>query len=143
MVATRAPKPHDNLNTKDSNQILDEEIQASLVKGRLSCAAAFKMAGKLNITPGMVGDKANELKIRIVNCQLGCFAVEKATRPGLAGLEIASALAEGLQAAMINQQLPCRAAFEAAGKLKVSRKQVGDAATKLNIRLIDCQLGCF
>ncbi len=137
------PGFNENLNIKDSNQILDEEIQASLVKGRLPCAVAFTITEKLDVAPRMVGDKANELKIRIINCQLGCFTVEKATRPGLDDLEIATALAERLQAAMINRQLPCSAAFEIAGKLKVSRKQVGDTATKLNIRLIDCQLGCF
>ncbi len=79
----------------------------------------------------------------MINCQLGCFDVEKATRPRLDDLEIATALIEGLQASMINHQLSCSAAFEVAGKLKISRKQVGDAATKLNIRLINCQLGCF
>jgi hypothetical protein len=136
-------KFNENLNIKDSNQILDKEIQVSLVKGGLPCVVAFKMARKLDVIPRMVGDKANELKIRIINCQLGCFDVEKATRSGLDNLEIVTALAEGLQAAMINHQLPCSAAFEVAGKLKVSRKEVGDAATKLNIRLINCQLGCF
>jgi len=142
-VETTTPGFNENLNTKDSNQILDKEIQASQVKDRLSCAVALKMARKLNVTPVMVGDKANKLKIRIINCQLGCFGVEKATRPGLDDLDIATALIEGLQAAMINHQLPCPVAFEIAGKLKVSHKQVGDAATKLNIRLINCQLGCF
>ena len=134
---------NENLNTKDSNQILDEEIQASLVKGMLPCAVALKMARKLNVTPVIVGDKANKLKIRIINCQLGCFSVEKATRPRLDDLEIATALIEGLQAATINYQLSCPVAFEVAGKLKVGHKQVGDAATKLNIRIINCQLGCF
>ncbi len=134
---------NENLNIRDSNPILDTEIQASLINGRLPCAVAFTLTEKLDVASRMVGDKANELKIRIINCQLGCFAVEKATRPGLDDMEITSALAEGLQAAMINQQLPCSAAFEVAGKLKVSRKQVGDATTKLNIRLINCQLGCF
>ena len=128
---------------KDSDQILDKEIQASLVNGRLPCAVAFNMARSLNVTPRMVGDKANELKIRIIDCQLGCFAVEKATRPALDDMEIATALAEELQVSMINRQLPCTAAFEVARKLKTSRKEVGDAATKLNIRLINCQLGCF
>ncbi len=141
-MAIRAPKPYNNLKAKDM-QILDEEIQASLVKGRLPCAVAFTITEKFDVTPRIVGDKANELKIRIINCQLGCFDVGKATRPRLDDLEIATALIEGLQASMINHQLPCPIAFEIAGKLKVSRKQVGDAATKLNIRLIDCQLGCF
>jgi hypothetical protein len=142
-VETTTPGFDENLSMKDSNQIPDKEIQASLVNGRLPCAVAFKMARRLDVTPRMVGDKANELKIRIIDCQLGCFGVEKATRPALDDMEIATALAEELRASMINRQLPCTAAFEVARKLKVSRKGVGDAATKLNIRLIDCQLGCF
>ena len=136
-METKTPGFNENLN------ILDKEIQASLVKDRLPCAVAFTITEKLDVSPRTVGDKVNELKIRITNCQLGCFAVEKATRPGLDNMEIAAALAEELQAAMIDRQLLCSAAFEVARKLKVSRKQVGDAATKLNIRLIDCQLGCF
>ncbi|MBU2609250.1 MAG: hypothetical protein KKF26_08030 [Chloroflexi bacterium] len=136
-METKTPGFNENLD------ILEKEIQASLVKDRLPCAVAFTITEKLDVSPGMVGDKVNELKIRITNCQLGCFAVEKATRPGLDNMEIAAALAEELQAAMIDRQLPCSAAFEVARKLKVSRKQVGDAATKLNIMLIDCQLGCF
>ncbi len=142
-METTTPGFDENLSMKDSNQIPDKEIQASLVNGRLPCAVAFKMARRLDVTPRMVGDKANELEIRIIDCQLGCFGVEKTTRPALDDMEIATALAEGLQASMINRQLPCTAAFEVARKLKVSRKGVGDAATKLNIRLIDCQLGCF
>ncbi len=136
-METKTPGFNENLD------ILDKEIQASLVKDRLPCAVAFTITEKLDVSPRMVGDKVNELKIRITNCQLGCFAVEKATRPGLDNMEIAAALAEELQADMIDRQLPCSAAFEVARKLKVSRKQVGDAATKLNIMLIDCQLGCF
>jgi len=136
-VETKTSGFNENLN------ILDKEIQASLVKDRLPCAVAFTITEKLDVSPRMVGDKVNELKIRIINCQLGCFAVEKATRPGLDNMEIAAALAEELQAVMIDRQLPCSAAFGVARKLKVSRKQVGDAATKLNIRIIDCQLGCF
>ena len=142
-METTTPGSNENLNNKDSNLILDKEIQASLLNGRLPCAVAFKMAGKLDVTPGIVGDKANELKIRIINCQLGCFDLEKATHPGLDKMEIAAALAEELRASMIDQQLPCATAFEVAGKLKVSRQEVGDAATKLKIRLINCQLGCF
>ena len=67
------PGFNDNLNIKDSNQILDKEIQASLIKGRLPCAVAFTTMEKLNVALRMVGGKANELKIRIINCQLGCF----------------------------------------------------------------------
>ncbi|MDP2157512.1 MAG: hypothetical protein Q8K68_07385 [Nitrospirota bacterium] len=41
--------------------------------GKLSCAVARKIAEDLNIPYKEVGDAANDLGIRIVNCELGCF----------------------------------------------------------------------
>jgi len=55
------------------DRTLEEEIQASLVNGRLPCAVAFKIARKLKVSPKQVGDMANKLNIKIVSCQLGCF----------------------------------------------------------------------
>ena len=52
---------------------LEMEIQASLVDGKLPCAVAFKIAKKLKVSPRQVGDTANRLNIKIMNCQLGCF----------------------------------------------------------------------
>ena len=58
----------------NTNRTLEEEVEASLVNGRLPCAVAFKLARKLKVTPKEVGEMANKLKIRIVSCQLGCFS---------------------------------------------------------------------
>jgi len=55
------------------NKALEEELKASLVEGKLPCAIAFKIAKKLKVAPKEVGDAANELKIKISSCQLGCF----------------------------------------------------------------------
>ncbi|HEY48448.1 MAG TPA: hypothetical protein G4O13_00200 [Dehalococcoidia bacterium] len=55
------------------DRTLEEEIQASLVNGKLPCAIAFKIAKKLKVSPRQVGDTANRLNIKIANCQLGCF----------------------------------------------------------------------
>ena len=55
------------------DRTLEEEIQASLVNGRLPCAVAFKIARKCKVSPKQVGDMANKLNIKIVSCQLGCF----------------------------------------------------------------------
>ncbi len=57
----------------DTNLTLEEELQASLVNGRLPCAVAFKVARKLKVSPRQVGETANKLDIKIVSCQLGCF----------------------------------------------------------------------
>ena len=52
---------------------LEQEMRASLVDGKLPCAEAFRIAKKGGVAPRDVGDKANELNIKISTCQLGCF----------------------------------------------------------------------
>lgn len=52
---------------------IGDEIRASLVDGKLTCAVAFGIAKKLKVSPRQVGDTANELGIKIATCQLGCF----------------------------------------------------------------------
>jgi len=52
---------------------VEQKIKASLVNGKLSCALAFKIAKEMKVSPREVGDAANRLKIKIGNCQLGCF----------------------------------------------------------------------
>ena len=64
----------DNEPTVDNTeQMLENELKASLVDGRLPCAMAFKIGRKLKVNPRKVGDMANGLNVKISNCQLGCF----------------------------------------------------------------------
>ena len=50
------------------------QIQAAAPNGRIPCAAAFKLAEELGITRSRLGDLLNELNIKIIQCQLGCFS---------------------------------------------------------------------
>ena len=52
---------------------LKEEMLKKAVNGRLSCAAAREVAEKLSLPYKEVGIAANELGIKIKDCQLGCF----------------------------------------------------------------------
>lgn len=56
---------------------MNKELHAELSKkardNKIPCAAAMKIANKLGITFKEVGSAANELGIKIKNCQLGCF----------------------------------------------------------------------
>ncbi len=61
------------VKNKHMNRILEEELKASLVDGKLSCAVAFKIARKLEVSPKQVGEADNRLNIKIASCQLGCF----------------------------------------------------------------------
>jgi hypothetical protein len=55
------------------DRTLEDEMRASLVDGKLPCAEAFRIAKQLKVAPRDVGDKANQLNIKISACQLGCF----------------------------------------------------------------------
>jgi len=56
---------------------MKEELKQEMLKraadGKLSCAVARKIAEDLDVPYQDVGDAADELGIRIKNCQLGCF----------------------------------------------------------------------
>ena len=48
-----------------------------------------------------------------------------------------------IQDSLVNGKLPCAVAFKIAKKLKVSPREVGDTANRINIKIMSCQLGCF
>ena len=52
---------------------LKNKIRAAAVEGKIACAAAFKLAEDLKISRQEMGDLLNELRIKIIQCQLGCF----------------------------------------------------------------------
>ena len=50
-----------------------EVVKMEAPEGKLSCCRALQLAEKLEVSPSDVGRAANELKIKIVRCELGCF----------------------------------------------------------------------
>ncbi len=52
---------------------LKEEMLKRAVDGRVSCAVARKLAEDLGVSYREVGAAANDLGIKIENCELGCF----------------------------------------------------------------------
>ena len=48
-------------------------IQAASRENRLSCEQAHDLAQKLNVSLKEIGGLCDELKIKIIVCQLGCF----------------------------------------------------------------------
>jgi hypothetical protein len=52
---------------------VQELFEKNLVDGKLPCIKAFKLYESSGISLEKIGDIANELKIKISACQLGCF----------------------------------------------------------------------
>ncbi len=57
----------------DLKEKIEEEIKKQALDGRLPCPVARKIAQKLSVPYRDVGRVADELKIKITNCELGCF----------------------------------------------------------------------
>ena len=56
-----------------SREQLKAKIQAAAPEGKISCAAAMRLAEALVISRKDMGKLLNELNIKITQCQLGCF----------------------------------------------------------------------
>jgi hypothetical protein len=52
---------------------LEEAIQGKAKNGKLPCAMCFKIAEDFGISKREIGKILNEIKIKISQCQLGCF----------------------------------------------------------------------
>jgi hypothetical protein len=50
-----------------------EAVREAADGDRLTCAAAWSLAGTLGLPRPMIGQVAENLGVRIVHCQLGCF----------------------------------------------------------------------
>ncbi|HHW41735.1 MAG TPA: hypothetical protein GXX19_11435 [Syntrophomonadaceae bacterium] len=58
-------------------QEIDPRIREALLKaapeGRITCPEARELADSLGVSPRVIGDACNRLKIKIKGCALGCF----------------------------------------------------------------------
>ena len=48
-----------------------------------------------------------------------------------------------IKSSLVDGRLPCTVAFKIAKELKVSPRDVGDAANRLSVKISSCQVGCF
>ncbi len=55
------------------NEKIKEEIRKKATNDKLPCAVARKIASDLSVPYREVGNAADELKVKITDCELGCF----------------------------------------------------------------------
>jgi hypothetical protein len=126
---------------------MDPGIRDFLTKrcrtGELSCAEAFHFADQLGVSPADVGRYADHLKLRLIKCQMGLFGhgpEKKIVKPAA---EVDEALKSTIQAALVNDRLPCAAAWDIAAQVGISKMAVSAACETLGIKIKPCQLGAF
>lgn len=57
----------------DTSQLIEVLKQKAGDEKRLPCAEAFRVAHDLEVPVAQVGQACNDIGIKIMGCQLGCF----------------------------------------------------------------------
>ena len=129
-----------------SNEVLsqlEDMVKASLKGGYLPCAVAFRIAKEIQIPKVAVGEMTDRLGIRIMNCQIGCFKVDKTIHDNTAHEDLDDGIVSKLNALKENNELTCANVFDLAQQLKSTPMVIADAANLRDLRIQNCQLGCF
>lgn len=122
---------------------LAETVSASLVNNYLPCRTAFQIARKAEVPLYTVGDTADDLSVRITDCQLGCFSVNKTKHDNLNSESVDRLALEEVDAVVQSGKLTCAGVFDLARQLKVAPVAVAAAANLRRYKIHQCQLGCF
>jgi hypothetical protein len=136
------PENPENLS-KEMLSRIEELVKGSLREGNLPCPTAWKIARQLEVPRIAVGTIVDRLGIRITNCQVGCFKVDKLVHEGFDPENIDDRIIASLEQITRNKELTCEDVFDMAKKLKVPPLAIADTANWQQIKIHNCQLGCF
>jgi hypothetical protein len=123
--------------------LIAEALKAAVKDQRISCAAAHRIAGKLDVSPETVGLNMDLLEYRINRCQMGLFGYYPEKRIIHPAEMVSPMLAESLRSKAREGRISCAEAWKIAAENDLSKLEVGSACEGLNLKIIPCQLGAF
>jgi hypothetical protein len=135
------PENPSNLSEEKLSRLADG-VKASLRDGNLPCGAAFKIAAEMDVPRIAVGAMTDKLGVRVSNCQIGCFKVDKNIHE-VRHLEEDDSIASMLETLGNSGQLTCVNVHALAAELRMTPMAVADVASRRDMRIRQCQLGCF
>jgi len=118
-------------------------IEKNLKGGKISCAAAHKIAQDLNVSPAEVGKTIDLMEHRISKCQLGLFGYEPEQKIVTPADTIAPEIRDAIEASMIAGRLPCASSWELAERFSLSKIKISAACEAMEVKVKPCQLGAF
>jgi len=127
----------------EKNSLLDKEILSRVTDNELSCISAFEIAEKFNIPAKDIGEAADRLKLKLVNCQLGLFGYKPNKKIVKAKEAVSEELKAAINKSLTGGKLSCIKSWEIAADLKISRFSISCSCEALGIKIKECQLGAF
>lgn len=121
---------------------LAQALETVARDGRVTCAAAHKIAVAADVPPAEVGKAIDLMEYRITTCRMGLFGYPEKKR--VKPLDpVPGPLKDALQAASSDNRISCAACWDIADALKMARMEVAGACETLGVRIKPCQLGAF
>ncbi len=131
-----------NLSTEELKK-LEDNVKSSLKEGYLPCPVAWKIAKNADVPRIAVGAVTDKLGVRVTDCQLGCFKVGKTFYSSPANEAVDQEIVDTLTALDSEKNLTCEKAFEISKKYNQKPMVIGNEASARNMKIRQCQLGCF
>ena len=123
---------------------LREAVKAKLSDdGTIACAVAHDIAQSLNVAPRDVGIAIDLQEGRIVKCQMGLFGYAQGQKMIKAAESVDPQLQQAVQAALVNDRLPCAEAWRLARENNMPKLAVANACETLGVKIKPCQIGAF
>jgi hypothetical protein len=120
-----------------------QAIRKRAIDNEVPCAVAFDIANQYKTSPDEVGFTIDDLKIRIVKCQLGLYGYQPKKKIVEPAESVPPRLKETIDKALVNGRLACRTAWDIADRLGLRKMAVSAACEALGIKITACQLGAF
>ncbi len=136
------PENPANLSGEQLSRLADA-VKNSLKEGYLPCGAAFKIARDEAVPRIAVGAMTDKLGVRVSNCQIGCFKVDKIVHRGEAEKSVNESVLSRLERLKAEDALTCANVHGLARELKMTPMAVADVANARDMKVRQCQLGCF
>jgi hypothetical protein len=135
----RAKHPQGTICDPDLAPALSEIAE----DGRITCAAACRLAETLGVDPAELGKAADLLELRIIRCQLGLFGYEPEKRIVRPAETVSGHLRERLEATIVEGKISCASLWETAESLGLEKLDVSAACEHLKVKVTPCKLGAF
>lgn len=127
----------------EADPLIAAALRSKIRNGGISCAAAHTIAADLKVPPQKVGQALDLLNLRIQKCQLGLFGHHPQKRIIEPAQDVAPPLAAALRERVASGHIACKAVWEIAARLKISRLAAAAACETLKLKVTPCQLGAF
>ncbi len=122
---------------------VEKKIREKLQGDTITCAAAHAVASDLAIAPADVGVALDLMEARIEKCQMGLFGYSPEKCIVKPAPEVVPQLRKAIEQALVDNRLPCLAAWDSAKKLGIAKMDVAAACEALKIKICTCQIGAF